>query len=161
MQAGVIEQVGSPMELYRSPRNLFVAGFIGSPRMNFLPAVVQAVTPSSLTATINQSLTLLLPIAAGSAKIGDRLTLGIRPEHILLGDSGGGLPAQVQTIEHLGSESFLHLSIETGETLTARVAGETLLQPDQTLHLAADPAFVHAFDSDGLALHKLSVAQQA
>ena len=159
MQAGLIEQVGSPMELYRSPQNLFVAGFIGSPRMNFLPAVIEQATSAGLTVSLNGALTLHLPVLPGSAKIGDRITVGIRPEHIRLSESGG-LPAQVQTVEHLGSESFLHLSIETGETLTARVAGETLLQADQTLYLAADPTLVHAFDGNGLALQKLSAAQQ-
>ena len=154
MQAGIIEQVGSPMELYRSPKNLFVAGFIGSPRMNFLPAIVHDITPAGLTGSV-QALTLHLPVASASTKIGDRITLGIRPEHVLFVESGG-LPAQVQTVEHLGSESFLHLMIESGEALTARVVGETSIRPDDTLHLAADPAFVHVFDSSGIALEKFS-----
>ena len=155
MQAGIIEQVGSPMELYRSPKNLFVAGFIGSPRMNFLPAIVDQVTPTGLAVSVNQALTLHLSVHPGSAKTGDRITIGIRPEHILLVESGG-LSAQVQTVEHLGSESFLHLALESGESVTARVLGETSHVPDEMLHLAADPAFVHVFDSSGIALEKFS-----
>ena len=149
MQAGIIEQVGSPMELYRSPRNLFVAGFIGSPRMNFLPATVTSSTADATSLLIAGTLPLNLPALA--LRPGTSNTLGVRPEHLLLTTSGG-LPAVVQTVEHLGSESYLHLSLQTGETLTARVSGETILQPEDHVHLALDPATVHLFDEHGTAI---------
>ena len=145
MQAGIIEQVGSPMELYRSPRNLFVAGFIGSPRMNFLPATV--LDPTTLL--VAGALTLTIPAIA--AQPGDSLTLGVRPEHLLLAASAG-LPAHVQTVEHLGSESYLHLSVETGETITARVNGGTTIRPDDQVHLDLNPSTIHLFNEHGAAI---------
>ena len=149
MQAGLVEQVGSPMELYRSPKNLFVAGFIGSPRMNFLPATVTASIPDRTTLLIAGVLPLTLPALAVTP--GDALTLGVRPEHLILAASAG-LSASVQTVEHLGSESYLHLSLDSGETLTARVLGETTIRPDDPVHLALDPSAIHLFNQHGVAI---------
>ena len=99
LQAGVIEQVGSPLELYREPRNLFVAGFIGSPRMNFIEG----------------------PEAAKY----DAHTIGIRPEHIAVAEGDGAWSGVVGVAEHLGSDTFFHIH-ETGlaETITVRADGE-------------------------------------
>ena len=124
LNAGRVEQVGTPMELYRSPTNLFVAGFIGSPKMNFLPAALL----NDLTAH----------------------TIGIRPEHICLSDTG--LPATVQLVEHLGSESYIHAQLATGEPITLRLNGETTLIPDQLIHLTFNPNHLHRFNPDGNAL---------
>ncbi len=153
MQAGIIEQVGSPMELYRSPVNLFVAGFIGSPRMNFLHAIVQRTAPAALVLSIHQTLTVQLDVDPGSARTGDRVTVGIRPEHLHLGGQDG-LAAQVQTVEHLGSESFVHLSVASGETLIARVDGETALRPDELMRIKVDPKYLHVFDEAGMAFQR-------
>ncbi len=150
LRAGIVEQVGSPMDLYRNPRNLFVAGFIGSPRMNFLEAVVQQTKSSGIMVTLGHTITLDVPTASEGFQPGHKLTLGIRPEHIILAASNGNaLPAQVQAVEHLGSESYLHLQIESGELLTIRINGETQLLPDQQIHLNLDPRFLHLFDENG------------
>ncbi len=158
MQAGVVEQVGSPMDLYRQPRNLFVAGFIGSPRMNFIPASVQATASASAQAGVANSLvvalangtTLHVPVNSPTAAVGDQVTLGIRPEHMTLAETG--LPAQVQTVEHLGSESYLHLDLGSGEPLTMRINGETEVLPDQQIHLHFDSRFLHLFNRNGEAM---------
>ncbi len=131
LNAGRVEQVGTPMELYRTPRNLFVAGFIGSPKMNFLPA------------------TLLADPHAH--------TVGIRPEHIGVADEG--LPATVQLVEHLGSESYIHAQLVTGEPITLRLNGESTLTPDQTIHLTFDPQHVHRFDHEGNAIEPVHKPQ--
>ncbi len=141
LQSGIIEQVGTPMELYRSPRNRFVAGFIGSPKMNFLEATATA--PDTLA--LSDGLTLTLPTL--QATPGDILALGIRPEHLTL--SPAGLPATIQTVEHLGSESFLLAQTASGTALTVRVSGEAQIQPDQRIHLALDPQHLHLFASNG------------
>ncbi len=153
MQAGVIEQVGSPMELYRSPKNLFVAGFLGSPRMNFLQGTVQQADGSGVNLAVGDT-TLRLPDFTGSAKAGEKVTLGARPEHIGIVQDGG-LPARVNLVEHLGAESYLHLQASSGEALTVRVNGETEVQPDQQVRLQFDPISVHVFDSAGDAIPRV------
>ena len=122
---GRIEQVGTPLEIYRSPANQFVAGFIGSPRMNFLGGQVAAEYHAA--------------------------TIGIRAQHLSL-DQRGSLKATVETIEHLGSESFAHVRLESGEHLVARCAPEVELSPGVSVTLLADEKFVHRFDAEGRAL---------
>src|SRR5690348_3318853 len=99
LNAGNIEQVGSPLDLYRSPKNLFVAGFIGSPKMNLINGAV-------------------------AAKHG-ATTIGVRPEHLALSTSGGEWKAMVNVAEHLGSDTFLHVNSEQAGPLTVRADGET------------------------------------
>ncbi len=151
LQAGIVEQVGSPMDLYRYPRNLFVAGFIGSPRMNFLEATVRQTVPDGVVTALTSGATLHVPVNSGMAAPGDQVTLGIRPEHISL-TAADGLSAQVQTVEHLGSESYLHLNTGSGESLTMRVNGETSVRPDEQVQLQMEPRFLHLFDRNGNAI---------
>ena len=125
LQAGVIEQVGSPLELYRSPRNKFVAGFIGSPKMN--------------------------QIEGPEAAKHDAHTIGIRPEHVLVSKDKGDWTGTVGVSEHLGSDTFLHVTVEGfGEPVTVRVGGEVDLHYGDTIHLSPDPAHLHRFDAQGL-----------
>ncbi len=151
LQAGMVEQTGSPMELYRYPRNRFVAGFIGSPRMNFLEGVIQRSVPEGVVVALSDNSTVSVPMTFCKAASGDRVTLGIRPEHVSLVQTGG-LQAQVQAVEHLGSESYLHVTLESGETFTLRVNGETDVRSGQQVQLKMDPASLHLFDHSGLAL---------
>ncbi|MES0861976.1 ABC transporter ATP-binding protein [Ruegeria sp. SCPT10] len=125
LQAGVIEQVGSPLELYRTPRNLFVAGFIGSPKMNFIEG-------------------------EEAAKHGAQ-TIGIRPEHITVSESGGTWSGVVGVSEHLGSDTFFHIH-ETGlaETITVRADGEVGFRHGDRIHLTPRADVIHRFDIKGL-----------
>ena len=124
LRAGNIEQVGSPLELYRSPRNLFVAGFIGSPKMNLLEGEVAAAQNAH--------------------------TIGIRPEHIDVVDSGPW-SGTVGVAEHLGSDTFLHVH-DTGlaETVTVRATGEVGLRHGDRVSLAPREDLFHRFDAQGL-----------
>ncbi len=158
LQAGIVEQVGSPMDLYRSPQNLFVAGFIGSPRMNFLAASVQQTAPSGVTVALTDGRLLHVPASSEMAVPEDKVTIGIRPEHISLATAG--LPARIQTVEHLGSESYLHLHIESGESLTVRVDGETDIRPDQQVQLKVDSKFLHLFDRNGVTMRPVPAKQK-
>ena len=125
LQAGRIEQVGSPLELYRVPRNRFVAGFIGSPRMNFLEG----------------------PEAAKH----DAHAIGIRPEHITPSPSEGIWKGRVGVSEHLGSDTFLHVHMEGyAEPTTVRSGGEVDMHHGDTIWLTPDPGHIHRFDSQGL-----------
>ena len=125
LRAGVIEQVGSPLELYRAPRNLFVAGFIGSPRMNLIEG-------------------------AEAAKHGAH-TIGVRPEHLEPSRTEGVWSGRVGLSEHLGSDTFLHIH-DTGlaETITVRADGEIDLHHGDTVHLTPRPDAIHRFDARGL-----------
>ena len=154
MQAGVIEQVGSPMELYRSPRNQFVAGFIGSPRMNFLPVVVKETSPTGVTVALPDGTIFHVPVDSQWTELGEKMTFGVRPEHLTL-VSEGGLPAQIQVVEHLGGESYLHVQIASGETLVVKVDGETEANPNQQIQLKMNEKFMYLFDRNGDAMkHK-------
>ena len=150
MRDGMIEQVGSPMDLYRYPRNLFVAGFIGSPRMNFLQAQVRHSDSTGVTFAVGETLVHVQHIhdLASRLQPGEAVTLGARPEHITLVQAAG-LPAQVQIVEHLGAESYLYLSTASGEPVTVKVNGETTLQADQQVHLQLNPASLHIFSPTG------------
>lgn len=125
LHAGVIEQVGSPLELYRTPRNKFVAGFIGSPKMNFIDgeAAVKYGAP----------------------------TVGVRPEHIDVLESGGEWQGVVGVAEHLGSDTFFHIH-DTGlaETLTVRAGGEIGFEHGDKISLSPRPEMIHKFDEKGL-----------
>ena len=125
LQAGVIEQVGSPLELYHSPRNLFVAGFIGSPKMNFM--------------------------TGDEASKRDAQTIGIRPEHIDVSTQSGVWKGRVGVSEHLGSDTFLHV-LETGlaDSITVRVDGEFGVKHGDTVWLSPQEDKIHRFDEKGL-----------
>ncbi len=157
LQAGRVEQVGAPMELYLRPRNLFVAGFIGSPRMNFLPVAVQSSDAHHLTVALPSGEAFTIPAAPDVPTTGSRMTLGIRPEHIRL-VAEGGIAGRVQIVEHLGSETYLHVTIASGETLVVRVGGQSTVTADQHVHLSFDEQAIHLFDDDGQALRSTAAS---
>jgi ABC-type sugar transport systems, ATPase components len=126
LNRGRIEQVGSPLELYRTPRNLFVAGFIGSPKMNFITGA---------------------PAATKKAH-----TIGIRPEHVALSTTEGAWKGKVIVAEHLGSDTFLHIDTGGVGTITARCSGELPVHHGDTVFVTPDEARIHRFDDKGMAV---------
>jgi multiple sugar transport system ATP-binding protein len=125
LRAGVIEQVGTPLELYRSPRNQFVAGFIGSPKMNLIEGEKAAAYKAA--------------------------TIGIRPEHIAVSTESGTWSGTVGVAEHLGSDTFLRVSCDgLDEQITVRVSGEVELNYGNKVFLTPDAGNLHRFDSHGL-----------
>ncbi|WP_077033003.1 ABC transporter ATP-binding protein [Pelomonas sp. KK5] len=153
---GSVAQFGSPMELYHRPQNLFVAEFIGSPKMNVMPArLVSAEADYAVVAV--HGIELKVAVDARSAKAGDAVTLGIRPEHLLCGDEavGSALPAALRQMERLGNESLLYVDIAPDAPLaTLRLEGHALHEPGEklTLRLRADQC--HLFDSKGQAFRR-------
>jgi multiple sugar transport system ATP-binding protein len=123
LNAGVIEQVGSPLELYRRPANLFVAGFIGSPRMNFVQG----------------------PDAAARGAH----TLGIRPEHLEANRDAGQWKGQIAHVEHLGADTFLYAEVPGGGLLTVRLDGDADYQLGSTIHISPRLSHLHRFDEEG------------
>jgi multiple sugar transport system ATP-binding protein len=123
MNAGRIEQIGSPMELYNNPANLFVAGFIGSPQMNFLPAEA---------------------LGRSGAK-----TIGVRPEHLNVSAEKGDWKGKVVHVEHLGADTNIYVETEKAGTITVRAFGEVHHAPDTELWVSADPKHIYRFDNAG------------
>ncbi|AKI03410.1 ATPase component of ABC-type sugar transporter (plasmid) [Hoeflea sp. IMCC20628] len=138
MNGGVIEQVGSPLELYDHPASLFVAAFIGSPPMNFLEGDLTNKT----TFTLADGTTLNLPVA--DPKNRSQVTIGIRPEHFTIGDSGW--PATVSVVEPTGSETQITARL-AGKIIRVLIRGRTSTKPGETVHLAVDPRLLHFFDA--------------
>ena len=145
MRAGVVEQVGSPLALYDDPDNLFVAGFIGSPKMNFLAGVVEQDTVR-LPEFGNQSIPLghlTHPPAQGS-----EVTVGIRPESFKRGGDAG-LELTIEIVEHLGNESFAYARQSGGQMLTLATENGRSLQPGQRIAARFNPAQIMVFDKSG------------
>jgi len=123
LNAGRVEQVGSPMELYGSPASQFVAGFIGSPRMNFITGAVAE--------------------QAGTA------VCGIRPEHIALSRGDGAWAGVVTLVEALGSDTFAHVDTQQAGSINVRIAGQDRIREGERVFLTPDAGAMHFFDRDG------------
>jgi len=156
---GSVAQIGAPMELYERPANLFVAGFIGSPRMNFVPARVEAIDAAGVTVRTALGAQLRAAVQAGSLKPGDAVTLGARPEHVVLQSAAGDntLDVGVSWVERLGDQTFAYLDGGLEEPLLARQEGTTGVAVQDKLHLHVPPGACHLFDAAGDALPRLKV----
>ena len=147
MNAGVADQIGTPMDVYDRPASVFVAGFIGSPSMNFLAAKVSAGSKAVEIAGLGVS-GVALPLARPtSAPGGTAVALGIRPEH-LLPASDGPLEFTIELAEPLGADTLLHGHFgDARELVTVRQGGHVLAKPGDKRRFAADPGNLHLFDS--------------
>ncbi len=151
LQAGVIEQVGSPLELYHHPRNLFVGGFIGSPKMNFLRGTVAGARDGVVSVRLGGGEVLEVRVEPGHVAEGAPVTLGVRPEHFAV-RQGGPLPGEVLVVEHLGGATFLHVKTGGGDMLTVQVDGDSPVRMHDRVGLQANPEDCHLFDQAGLAI---------
>ncbi len=153
---GRIQQVGPPLDLYARPNNLFVAGFIGSPKMNLLPAKVLSSTDGKATVGIDAHSTTHLDLTAKGAGVGDAVTLGVRPETLEVVPAGAAvpagltaLPARVESVERLGNITYAYLDGGTPEVITVQVMGHSDLEPGQEVQVGLKPDQVHVFDAAG------------
>ncbi len=137
MHDGIVEQVGPPLELYDRPANMFVAGFLGSPAMNFIDATAGE---GGRTAEFGGGLALALPAAV---RPGSTVALGIRPEHIGIGEAG--FPATVAIVEPTGSETHLVASLG-GQQVVAVTKERLAARPGDVVNLVIDPGRMHVFD---------------
>ncbi len=151
LSAGLIEQVGSPLELYHRPKNLFVAQFIGSPKMNVVPAKVAAVSGDIAHVSVDGGSMLALPLRGGKVSVGDVVSLGIRPEHMSV-NSEGVMRATVKLAERLGSETMLHLSGPGGAAIIVRSDGLASEKPGDVVALTMPAGCCHLFDAAGIAI---------
>jgi ABC-type sugar transport system ATPase subunit len=146
LDKGVISQVGSPLDLYNTPANRFVAGFIGSPAMNFLPAQAANVAGGlNLTLKTGQ-------VTVASRAASGPVELGIRPEHVALTNPGQGLfDGQVSVVEQLGNTSYVYLDTPSGPMI-AEADQSVRLAPGEGVGLSLDTRQMHVFDASGIAV---------
>jgi multiple sugar transport system ATP-binding protein len=139
MQGGRIEQMGSPLEVYDKPANLFVAGFIGSPSMNMLDAVVRHVNGAVVAEVAGAQ----VPLDQPGLSDGQEIVLGVRPEHMVLGDTG--IPGQIAVVEPTGAETYLFVRVGAKE-VTAVLRERRDARPGQEIRLQVAPGAPHVFD---------------
>jgi multiple sugar transport system ATP-binding protein len=142
MHDGVVQQVGAPLDLYDLPANMFVAGFIGSPGMNFLPATIKRAGSEARAALADgQNLPVLpnLPVSDG-----DQVTIGLRPEHLKLA-AGSGLAAEVEVVEPLGLSTQFYVKL-AGQQICIFAMGRVAVSPSDLVKLSAEAADLHVFD---------------
>jgi multiple sugar transport system ATP-binding protein len=126
LDKGAVAQIGTPLELYNRPRNLFVARFIGSPTMNL--------------------------VAGPSAQKRGAATIGVRPEHATLSNASGEWPARVRLAEHLGSDTYVHVEADGVGPMTIRQAGEAPHAPGDRVFVTPEESRIHRFDGEGMRL---------
>jgi multiple sugar transport system ATP-binding protein len=150
---GSVAQCGSPLELYHRPRNLFVAGFIGSPKMNFLPGTFVSGTESLAQVKLAGGETVQAAVDARSLRAGQAITVGIRPEHARMGTGHQHIVREVQWQERLGESTYLYLnSGDIGDPLVVKAEGLAVAQPSNRVPMALPEQHCHLFDDNGLAL---------
>nr|WP_321386075.1 sn-glycerol-3-phosphate ABC transporter ATP-binding protein UgpC [uncultured Vibrio sp.] len=149
LNSGRVEQIGSPLELYKKPNNLFVAGFIGSPKMNFMSGIIAHQSETELLINLGASTRVALPSRYRKLTEGDRVTIGVRPEHIRVGQGQGlSLTVEPQVVENLGGHSYLYTLFEdTNVSIELKGIYETKnLEP---IRVYADLNDIHLFDENG------------
>ncbi|MEO6014379.1 MAG: sn-glycerol-3-phosphate ABC transporter ATP-binding protein UgpC [Devosia sp.] len=150
LRDGRIEQQGTPIELYDNPANVFVAGFIGSPRMNFLAAEIVGANGRDVELRLAEfgSPTLRIRTATENAKIGDKVQLGIRPEHFI--DAAGApvkLTARPQVVERLGGVSYVYATGASGSEINVQQRGHSSMSTDSDAEFGLDPTTCFVFDA--------------
>jgi multiple sugar transport system ATP-binding protein len=149
MHDGIVQQIGTPLAVYENPANKFVAGFIGAPAMNFIDVAVRrepggmAVESPGLKMSVNPPEALAI-----EAYLGKQIVMGVRPEHLSLGNGaiGSGFDAHVEVVEQLGSEILLETRVGSDSVTVARVPAETKVKPGDQVRISAQLARLHFFD---------------
>ena len=155
LNGGVIEQVGAPMELYEHPANLFVAGFIGSPKMNLITAEIVSAAAKGATVRTAAGESLKVSVDASRAKAGDTVTLGVRPEHLAVGKANT-ISAKVTFVETLGHATYAYATYAgSDDALTVQLPGDVRPGANETLALSVPADQAHLFDADGAAFGRL------
>ncbi|CAM5764439.1 maltose/maltodextrin import ATP-binding protein MalK [Labrys miyagiensis] len=155
LNAGNVEQVGAPLELYHHPRNLFVAGFIGSPQMNFIDTEVMQADAGGVKVGLPGGGSVVARVDGAGVRSGDKVKLGIRPEH--LSESGGdsSFSGEIEVVEELGESHFLYVRTADGKLITLRHAGDAPVADSARTSIGVPGELCHLFAADGAALRRL------
>jgi ABC-type sugar transport system ATPase subunit len=148
MNKGRIEQAGKPLDLYYKPANMFVAGFIGSPAMNFIEGEIAEVTDRGYSVRLGDDASV--SFTGNGVKKGHKVTLGVRPEHLDLSGKGDlKLEGRIDIVERLGETGYAHISTGSGRPIIAEVRGGKTGEPGQAVTLSATLGHTHLFDEAG------------
>ena len=151
LNAGIIQQAGSPMELYNKPQNAFVAGFIGSPAMNFLSGELVA-SGDGLAVRLPNGTEFVFDASAGCTQ-GQKVQVGLRPEHLTLAGEVNSLTGAIDYVEPTGGQTYVNLVVD-GQSVMVAVPGSTDVKEEGQLTVHAAPEFIHVFDGEtGLRLN--------
>ena len=147
LKAGEVQQVGSPLELYHNPANRFVAGFIGSPKMNFLEVEVKEATGGGVTVASPALEPVTIPNAKGTFREGTRAVLGVRPQFLHPGQFAdrGHLHGHVRLVERLGTETVLNVELVKGGNIVVALAGDAAFELGSELLVGFEPDKAHLF----------------
>jgi multiple sugar transport system ATP-binding protein len=162
LSAGRIEQVGAPLTLYERPDNLFVAEFIGSPGINLLDGHIQECSAAGAKVQLGSCEVIHCLVDASRAAVGDKVKLGVRPEHLRAGVAENALHAQVTFAECLGSITYAYCSHpDSPEVITAAVDGQTRVRGGAPILLGVPPEWAYLFDAQGQAFYRQTTSEQA
>jgi multiple sugar transport system ATP-binding protein len=164
LRQGIVEQVGSPLHLYHHPRNIFVAGFIGSPSMNFVKSQITSLSDKHIEVNFADmgdiQVPLVCPKNGWDAKPKDIVTVGIRPEHFILCEEKGRFKGKIILIERLGSETYIYVDIKAPNPLLIRVQGGRDFKIKQTVYFDIHQAQCHIFDKNELSFERLPLKEK-
>ena len=146
LRGGMVEQVGTPLDLYNKPASKFVAGFIGSPRMNFVPGRVLEMAGKTATVGVDGIEPLQIETELSLAR-GESVSVGLRPEH-LISHRDGAFPIVVEVVEQLGGVSYVHGRLPSGVRMVIAEPGQSLLRPGASVRVEAPANSIHLFKED-------------
>ena len=166
LNQGKVEQLGSPLELYQHPATLFVAGFIGAPKMNFLDAEIKAANDQNLILMLTTGASVAVPAPREKLSPGEKIKLGVRPEHLIVEPvapvashvAPGFSPAhtllqgEIEALEHVGPRAYIHTQLEDGTRLVAQTGGDTQARIGDRVAFRMRPEAAHLFNASGKAL---------
>ncbi|SFV27796.1 multiple sugar transport system ATP-binding protein [Devosia crocina] len=151
LNGGVVQQVGTPIELYQRPANRFVAGFIGSPKMNFIPVEVVGTGAGTVRVKFSDLSEIDVPAAPDKTRLGEQLTLGVRPQDLQLAE-GGAIQCAVSVVERLGSETIVNGDVGSGGPILAVLDGDRPIEIGCSIRLSFESSKAILFNEEGLAL---------
>ncbi|MGJ7096172.1 ABC transporter ATP-binding protein [Vibrio hannami] len=153
LRAGQVEQVGSPLELYHKPANEFVAGFIGSPKMNFIPTTVSAINGETATLVTDDKQEFVVPMPKKAITEGQKINFGIRPEHLLINEESDiDMTFQSEVVERLGNSTYMFGQCANVDGFKVHLPGDQEVKSFQTLKLSCAASDVHLFDAEGICI---------
>ena len=154
LRDGVIEQMGSPLELFHKPANIFVAGFIGNPNMNFLGCVCSGVNDKTVVVTLDCGTEAVIPVSPERVAVGDPLTLGIRPNDLSPDSGEVAIAFTPEVVERLGSETVIYGFGQSANSVCAVADGTVRIRAGENHSLCFSPSDAHLFRSDGSAFER-------
>ena len=159
LSEGKLEQFGTPMDLYHRPKTKFVAGFIGHPKMNFLSASCLSIDSDGVKVELPAIGKQLLPVEPLKVNQSEELEVGVRPEDLMLSETGKGLPLKVDVLERLGGSTLVYGSLDKYPNFCAMLQGDANVREGELVNLDVKPASFHVFDSNGNAMKRREVPE--